>query len=188
LQARDYRIIEHLMFECTVKAAGRPVETFLGLNEVAVSSGGSLHMVDVHLAIDGQSVTTYSCDGLIVSTPVGSTAYSLAAGGPILRQDLEAFVVTPNCPHALTNRPLVDRADCVYTLTLRRGRDGAAVVVDGQEQRPLHEGDVVEVRRAPMTFKMARVSGLSYYATLRRKLHWGTQPRYNSDDEEESTG
>jgi NAD+ kinase len=83
LQARDYRIIEHLMFECTVKAAGRPVETFLGLNEVAVSSGGSLHMVDVHLAIDGQSVTTYSCDGLIVSTPVGSTAYSLAAGGPI---------------------------------------------------------------------------------------------------------
>jgi NAD+ kinase len=188
LQARDYRIIEHLMFECTVKAAGRPVETFLGLNEVAVSSGGSLHMVDVHLAIDGQSVTTYSCDGLIVSTPVGSTAYSLAAGGPILRQDLEAFVVTPNCPHALTNRPLVDQADCVYTLTLRRGRDGAAVVIDGQEQRPLHEGDVVEVRRAPVTFKMARVSGLSYYATLRRKLHWGTQPRYNSDDEEESTG
>ena len=67
LQSRDYRIIEHLMFQCTVKAAGHPVETFLGLNEVVVSSGGSMHMVDVHLAIDGQSVTTYSCDGLIVA-------------------------------------------------------------------------------------------------------------------------
>jgi NAD+ kinase len=142
-------------------------------------------MVDVHLAIDAESVTTYSCDGLIVSTPVGSTAYSLAAGGPILRQDLQAFVVTPNCPHALSNRPLVDRADCVYTLSLRRSRDGAAVVIDGQVHRPLREGDVVEVRRAPVSFQMARVSGLSYYATLRRKLHWGTQPRYNSDDEEE---
>jgi NAD+ kinase len=182
LLARDYRIIEHLMFECTVKAAGRPVETFLGLNEVVVSCGGSLHMLDVHLAIDGESVTAYSCDGLIVSTPVGSTAYSLAAGGPILRQDLQAFVVTPNCPHALTNRPLVDRADCVYTLTLRRGLDGAAVVIDGQVHRPLREGDVVEVRRAPVSFQMARVSGLSYYATLRRKLHWGTQPRYSSED------
>jgi NAD+ kinase len=185
LQARDYHIIEHLMFECSVKAAGRPVEKFLGLNEVVVSCGGSFHMVDVHLAIDGEPVTTYSCDGLIVSTPVGSTAYSLAAGGPILRHDLEAFVVTPNCPHALTNRPLVDRADCVYTLTLRRGQSGAAVIIDGQVHRPLSEGDVVEVRRAPVTFQLARVSGLSYYATLRRKLHWGTQPRYISDKEAE---
>jgi NAD+ kinase len=185
LLARDYRVIEHLMFECTVKAAGKPVEKFLGLNDIVVSSGGSMHMVDVHLAIDSHSVTTYSCDGLIVSTPVGSTAYSLAAGGPILRQDLQAFVVTPNCPHALTNRPLVDRADCVYALTLRRGRPGAAVMIDGQLHRPLSEGDTVEVRRAPVTFKLARVSGLSYYATLRRKLHWGTQPRYNSEDASE---
>jgi NAD+ kinase len=77
---------------------------------------------------------------------------------------------------------LVDRADCVYTLTLRRGLDGAAVVIDGQVHRPLREGDVVEVRRAPVSFQMARVSGLSYYATLRRKLHWGTQPRYSSED------
>jgi NAD+ kinase len=185
LRGRHYRIVEHLMFECSIKASGQPVETFLGLNEVSLSSGGSLHMVDVHLAINGESVATYSCDGLIVSTPVGSTAYSLAAGGPILRQDLQAFVVTPNCPHALTNRPLVDRADCVYTLTLRRAREGSAVVIDGQVQRPLREGDVVEVRRAPVTFKLARIAGLSYYATLRRKLHWGTQPRYNAGDVEE---
>ncbi len=182
LRARDYRVVEHLMFECTLRPAAGGSESFLGLNEVVLASGGSLRMLDVHLAIDGEPVTTYSCDGLIVSTPVGSTAYSLAAGGPILRQDLQAFVVTPTCPHSLTNRPLVDRADCVYTLTLRRGFEGAAVVVDGQIHRPLCEGDVVEVRRAPVTFKLARVSGLSYYATLRRKLHWGAQPRYVSED------
>jgi NAD+ kinase len=187
LQARDYRVVEHLMFECTFRPVAGGRETFLGLNEVVIGSGGSLRMLDVHLAIDSEPVTTYSCDGLIVSTPVGSTAYSLAAGGPILRQDLQAFVVTPTCPHALTNRPLVDRADCLYTLTLRRGFEGAALVVDGQVHRPMNEGDVVEVRRAPVTFKLARVSGLSYYATLRRKLHWGAQPRYVSDDAAEPT-
>jgi NAD+ kinase len=182
LRARDYRVVEHLMFECTLRAVGQPAETHLGLNEVVFSSGASLRMLDVELAIDNEPITTYSCDGLIVSTPVGSTAYSLAAGGPILRQDLQAFVVTPICPHALTHRPLVDRADCVYRLTARRGFEGAAVVIDGQVHRPLHEGDVVEVRRAPVTFKLARVSGHSYYAMLRRKLNWGGQPRYISDD------
>ncbi|HEX4072378.1 MAG TPA: NAD(+)/NADH kinase, partial [Planctomycetaceae bacterium] len=120
LRARDYRVVEHLMFECTLRPAAGGRESFFGLNDVVIASGGSLRMLDVHLAIDAEPVTTYSCDGLIVSTPVGSTAYSMAAGGPILRQDLQAFVVTPTCPHALTNRPLVDRADCVYTLTLRR--------------------------------------------------------------------
>lgn len=182
LRARDYRIIEHLMFECTLRAGGGAPETFLGLNEVVVSSGGSLRMLDVDLAIDGELVTTYSCDGLIVSTPVGSTAHSLAAGGPILRQDLQAFVVTPICPHALTNRPLVDRADCVYKLSVRRGSQGAAMVVDGQVHRPLSQGDMIEVRRAPVTFKLARLTGLSYYATLRRKLDWSGQLRYVSSE------
>ncbi len=182
LLARDYRVEEHLMFECTFQPTGGTAEKFLGLNEVVMSSGGSLRMLDVHLAIDNEAVTTYSCDGLIVSTPVGSTAYSLAAGGPILRHDLQAFLVTPICPHALTNRPVVDRADCTYTLTLRRGFAGASLVIDGQEHRPLNEGDAVVVRRAPVTFRQARVSGVSYYATLRRKLHWGGQLRYISQD------
>jgi NAD+ kinase len=182
LRDRDYRVVEHLMFECTLQSAGRAAETHLGLNEVVISSGASLRMLDIDLAIDNVPIMTYSGDGLIVSTPVGSTAYSLAAGGPILRQDLQAFVVTPICPHALTHRPLVDRADCVYRLTARRGFEGAAVVIDGQVSRPLNEGDVVEVRRAPVTFKLARISGHSYYAMLRRKLNWGVQPRYVSGE------
>jgi NAD+ kinase len=182
LCAGDYRVVEHLMYECTLRPGAGGTETHLGLNEVVVSCGGSLRMIDVDLSVDGECVTTFSCDGLIVSTPVGSTAYSLAAGGPILRQDLQAFVVTPICPHTLTNRPLVDGADCTYTLTLRRGFDGSALVIDGQVHRPLSEGDVVEVRRAQVTFMLVRIAGYSHYATLRRKLNWGGQPRYVSDE------
>jgi NAD+ kinase len=135
-------------------------------------------MLDVELAIDGEPVTTYSCDGLIVATPVGSTAHSLSAGGPILKQDLPAFVITPICPHTLTNRPLVDDAGCVYTLSLPQVPDGVMLVIDGQVKQPLVEGDVIDVRRAPVNFQMARIPGHSYYATLHRKLGWGGQPRY----------
>jgi NAD+ kinase len=91
-------------------------------------------------------------------------------------------VVTPICPHALTNRPLIDRANCVYTLTLRRVFEGASLVVDGQVHRPVREGDVIEVRRAAVTFKLARISGLGYYATLRRKLNWSGQLRYVTEE------
>lgn len=178
LRGRDYRIVEHLMFEARLRHADGTVETYLGLNEVAISSAASLRMLDIHLAIDGEPVTTYSCDGLIVSTPVGSTAHSLSAGGPILRQDLQAFVITPICPHTLTNRPLVDRADCVYTLTVPDIPEGAMVVVDGQIKRPLVAGDVVEVSQANVTFKLASLPDHSYYGTLHRKLGWGGQPRY----------
>ncbi len=180
IQAREFKVVEHLMFECIHRHADQTSETYLGLNEVALSSAASLRMLDIHLAIDGEPVTTYSCDGLIVSTPVGSTGHSLSAGGPILRQELQAFVITPICPHTLTNRPVVDHADCVYTLTVPNVPEGAMVVVDGQIKRPLAEGDAIEVRRAPVTFKLARLPEHSYYATLHRKLGWGGQPRYRS--------
>lgn len=177
IAARELQIVEHLMFECSHQRADGTEEINLGLNEVAVHAAGALRMLDVALEIDGEKVTTYSCDGLIISTPVGSTAHSMSAGGPILRQDLKAFVITPICPHTLTNRPLVDRAGCIYRMTFPEIPAGAMVVVDGQIKRPLGVNDVVEVRRAPVTFKLAKVPGFSYYATLRRKLGWGGQSR-----------
>lgn len=173
----QFSIVEHLMFECTHRGAGGEEETFIGVNEVVVSSAGSLAMLDVGLAIDGEDVTTYSCDGLIISTPVGSTAHSLSAGGPILRQELQSFVVTPICPHALTNRPIVDSADRVYTMTVPDAPDGVKIVIDGQIKRPLQPGDSIEVKRLPETFKLARLQGHSYYTTLHRKLGWGGQLR-----------
>jgi NAD+ kinase len=180
LAARQYQVIHHLMFSCRCLRADGQEESYSGLNEVAVLAAGSLQMLHIELAIDGERVTTYSGDGLIVSTPVGSTAHSLAAGGPILKQDLEAFVITPLTPHTLTNRPLVDRADCVYSLTLPEVHPGVMLVIDGQIRRPLAAGDRVEIRRAPMTFQLARFAAHSFYGTLHRKLGWGGQPNYGA--------
>jgi NAD+ kinase len=178
LVKKDYQVVHHLMFECRLRRADGETETYLGLNETSIQTGAALSMLKIQLHIDGEPVTTYSCDGLIVSTPVGSTAHSLAAGGPILRQDLQAFVITPISPHTLTNRPLVDRADCLYELHLPDVPEGAMLVVDGQIKRPLSPGDRIEVRKAPVTFQLARLPGHSYYDTLHRKLNWAGGPNY----------
>jgi NAD+ kinase len=134
-------------------------------------------MLDLDLIIDGEPAARYSGDGLIVCTPVGSTAHSLSAGGPIVGQELPVFVVTPICPHGLTSRPLVDSADKQYTIAIRRGTS-AMLVIDGQGHIPLPVGSQVHVRRAGVTFKLARVAGRSYYHTLHDKLYWGKQPSY----------
>src|SRR5262249_55166935 len=132
LVAGNYRITSHLMFECVVGTDGEE-RTILGLNEVAFHAGPPYQLVDFDLSVDGEPVTRFSADGLIISTPIGSTAYNLSAGGPILGQELDAFVITPICPHTLTNRPVVDRADKVYTIAARTAEAGTSVVVDGQE-------------------------------------------------------
>lgn len=178
IAAREFNVVEHLMFECDIRHGDGESETHLGLNEVVVASAASLTMLDVQLAIDGRDVTTYSGDGLIISTPIGSTAHSLSAGGPILRQDMQAFVVTPICPHTLTVRPLVDRADSEYTMTFPRLPEGAMLVIDGQIRRALSPEDTIVVRKADVSFRLAKVPGHSYYTTLYRKLGWGGQPRY----------
>lgn len=175
---RKYRVVHHLMFECRWMRCDGSVETFLGLNETSIQTGAALRILKIELQVDNELVTTYSCDGLIVSTPVGSTAHSLAAGGPILRQDLQAFVITPISPHTLTNRPLVDRADRVYRLSMPEVPAGAMLVVDGQIKCPLSQGDRVEIRKADVTFQLARLPGHSYYDTLHRKLNWGGGPNY----------
>lgn len=181
IQNRQYKIVNHLMLKTRLRRTDGTVTTHLGLNEIAVSSAGALQMIDIELSIDDEPVTTYSCDGLIVSTPTGSTAHSLSAGGPILRQDLQAFVITPICPHTLTNRPLVDSADCLYTLRFPHVPDGVTLVIDGQIHEGLREGDVVEVLKAPVCFQLAKIPGHSYYKTLYRKLGWAGQPRYRVD-------
>lgn len=177
----EYRITQHLMYECVVESEGES-RTFLGLNEVAIKTGPPFHMVELDLGVDGEIVSHYNGDGLIISTPIGSTAHSLSAGGPILAQELSAFVITPICPHTLTNRPVVDSADKVYTITLRRASDGAAaLILDGQEMLPLTAQHRVTVRKAPVSFQLVKVPGRAYYQTLRDKLHWGIHPNYRRE-------
>ena len=172
LKRGQYQTVEHLMFECQHYQADGTVVTDLGLNEVNVTSAGSMKMLSIRLKIDDVEVTTYSCDGLIISTPVGSTAHNLSAGGPILRQELQCFAITPICPHTLTVRPIVDSAERTFELSVRDAPHGVMLVIDGQINRPVDAADRILIRRAEQTFKLVRLAGHSFYGTLHRKLGW----------------
>ena len=167
------RAVEHLMYECSVIRDGKAIHERLGLNEVAVLAGPPFAILDVDLYVDSELVTTYSCDGLIVSTPVGSTAHNLSSGGPILRQDLQAFVISPISPHTLTNRPVVDSADRVFEIVIPRPHEGTSIVADGRVMCRVEPGDRVRVERSQARFKLVALPGHSYYRTLREKLGWG---------------
>lgn len=181
----NYRIVDHLMLECAVWRGAAPITPVqLGLNEVAVLSGPPFSMIDIDLFVDSEWVTTYSCDGLIVSTPVGSTAHSLSAGGPILRKDLQAFVISPLSPHTLTMRPVVDTADRCYELVMRRPHASPTVVIDGCPLHVLESNDRVVVRRSPASFQLIEIGGHTYYRTLREKLGWGGRIQSLSRQEE----
>lgn len=183
LKRGQYTIVEHLMFRVShhqhdPETGEQTVVSDLGLNEVMVTSAGSLKMLDISLRIDEEDITTFSCDGLIISTPVGSTAHNLSAGGPILRQELRAFVITPICPHTLTVRPIVDSSDRTFRLSVKDAPAGVMLVIDGQIRRPFLPQDYIEVRSAEQTLKLIRLPGHSYYGTLHRKLGWQGQLDY----------
>jgi len=179
--AGDYRVTTHVMFECVVEGPDGVVRRSLGLNEVTVHAGPPFHMIDLELLVDGEVVSGYSGDGLILSTPIGSTAHSLSAGGPILGQEIEAFVVTPICPHALTSRPVVESAAREYNIVVRRAGPGTLLLIDGQEHVPVTPDHRITFRRAAVDFRLVKVAGHSYYRTLRDKLSWGALPNYRSE-------
>lgn len=174
---RRFRLVDHLMITCSLVRGGEVLDSRLGLNEAAILSGEPFGMIEVDLRIDGDLAATYSSDGMLISTPVGSTAHNLATGGPILRKDLAALVVSAINPHTLTVRPVVDSADRVYELTVPAPNAGTTLMVDGQVVAKLQPDDTVRIERAPSVFQLIEVSGQTYYRTLREKLGWGRRPR-----------
>ena len=170
-------IVEHLMLRCSVVRDGEMIASTIGLNEAAIVRGAPFAILDIDLFVDGQLATTYSCDGLIISTPVGSTAYNLSAGGPILRKSLDAFVISPLSPHTLTVRPVVDSADRIMEMQIHGATADTAVTVDGQVLANITELDRIQVERATETFRMVEVTGQNDYQTLREKLDWGGRIR-----------
>ncbi len=144
----------------------------MGLNETAVLGGPPFSILEIDLYVDGELATSYSCDGLLISTPVGSTAYNLSAGGPILRKDVKAFVISAVSPHTLTVRSVVDTASRVYEVVVRQPNASTWVVVDGQPIHQLQPEDRVQVKQATSQFQLIEVPGHSYYNTLREKLGW----------------
>lgn len=171
--AGKFRVVQHLMLRCQLLRDGQVVHDEVGLNEVAILAGPPFSMLNVDLYVDAELATTYSCDGLIISTPVGSTAHNLSAGGPILRKTMQAFAISPISPHTLTVRPVVDSADHVYEAVVQHPNETTSVVVDGRTIWRLTSRDRVRVVRAESTFQLIEVQGRSYYRTLREKLGWG---------------
>ena len=164
-------IIQHLLLHCQLfrNNQTKPESGLLALNEVVVHARHAAHMLNIELVLDTQLVTTYRCNGLIVSTPVGSTAMSLSSGGPILRKDIDAVVISPMSPHTLSNRPLVDSPDRLMEL---RSQQPAELIVDGHNIALLEPGGTVQITRASQTFKTIDVPGFCYYKALRSKLGW----------------
>ncbi|MBI1848852.1 MAG: NAD(+)/NADH kinase [Planctomycetes bacterium] len=169
-----------MMLRCEIAHAGerKASESYRALNDVVLR--GTTRMIELRLEIDGDHVTTYSGDGLVVSTPTGSTAHSLAAGGPIVHPDLQAFIFSPICPHSLTIRPLVTPGEGTVRVVVRTDGGGATATVDGQVVCRLGDGSEVRVRRSSTTFRRALLGRRSYYEMLRTKFNWGGQPNYES--------
>jgi NAD+ kinase len=168
-----FRLVEHLMFETEVIRDSQTIHRELGLNETSILAGPPFSMIEICLFVDGEIATTYRSDGLIVSTPVGSTAYNLSAGGPIVRKDLDAFIFTPLNPHTLTNRTVIDSAMRSFELLVPRPNEGSACVVDGRLITDVVAADRVLIRRATPRFTLVETRTHGYYRTLRDKLHWG---------------
>ncbi len=147
---------------------------FLALNDVVVANGPLSRVLHLRLLVDGQYVTSYAADGVIVATPTGSTAYSLSAGGPLVHPSLQTLLVTPIAPHTLTARALLIPAQAEVTLIVERDpQDVVRVTVDGQLGFPLQPGDQIRVRRAPHMARLLTVGGASFYDKLQSKLRWG---------------
>jgi NAD+ kinase len=143
------------------------------LNDVVISKSALARMIELKVIIDRRPVTMYRADGLIVSTPTGSTAYSLSAGGPIIHPEMDALLISPICPHTLTLRPLVVPAGAQVEIILKTGDSEVYLTLDGQVGYPLRGRDRVRVRRGARPVMMVRSRRRNYFEVLRRKLRWG---------------
>jgi NAD+ kinase len=143
------------------------------VNDVVLSQPAQARLFELDAYIDGDSVTTYRADGLIISTPTGSTAYSLAVGGPILMPNMDALVLSPICPHTLTARPLVTRLHSLVEVRPGRGADNILLTIDGQWSQTLGRNDIIQVTCAEAPLSIFRPPQRSFFDLLRTKLHWG---------------
>ncbi len=172
LAAGNYRIEERALLQTTIERDRQPVITALGLNDIVVSRGERSRLVQIAVTIDESFLTEYNADGLIVATATGSTAYSLSAGGPIVAPNSGVFVVTPICPHVLTNRSVIVADSSVIHLKPSRGDQPLFLSVDGQEATQFHPGDCVTVRKANIPLPLVFPKHLSFADVLRSKLRW----------------
>jgi NAD+ kinase len=166
-------VSERVLLRVDLVRAGQIVDGQRVLNEAVINKGALARMIDLELKIDGAFVCRYRADGLIVATPTGSTAYSLSAGGPIVHPSVESLIITPICPHTLTDRPLVVRDSSSVEVSLSGDAESVFLTLDGQKGIPMQSGDCVRIVRAPERLKLIQPPRKSYFDILRSKLKWG---------------
>ena len=167
------RIERRVQLEGELVRADEIISSFLALNDVVLNKGAIARIIDFDVLVDGRFMSTYKADGLIVSTPTGSTAYSLAAGGPIIAPSVSAILVTPICAHTLTNRPLVLPDTAQIEISVKSQREAAYLTVDGQVGLAAHSDDTVRLRKASSYVEIIQPISMNYFEILREKLKWG---------------
>lgn len=171
--AGEFSVEKRMTLEFQVHSKKGPPKKFRVLNDGVITKGARSRIIDLETYVGKEYLCTYRADGLIISTPTGSTAYSLAAGGPILYPSVGAIVLSPICPHTLTNRPIVVSSKSVIRVTLRSAGDTVILSPDGQQGVLLKNGDVVEARDYGVPVSLVKAPSRSYFEILRNKLKWG---------------
>ena len=169
--AGEYLLESRPLIQATGRAQGKNLSEH-ALNDFVIGRGATSRLIELAVSVDASELTRYRCDGLIVSSPTGSTAYSLAAGGAIVSPDAEVLTITPICPHTLTNRSVIVPLDSVVQVTVLSERVETMLTADGQVQTPLNTGDFVQLRKSKFAMRLLRLRGSTFFQTLRQKLHW----------------
>ena len=169
----DYRVSERMMLAVTVERGGDAVFSHRVLNDAVINKGALARIIDMESLVNDHYLTTYKADGLIISSPTGSTGYCLSANGPIVHPDLECLTITPICPHTLTNRPIVLEASADITIRLISKDEDVYLTLDGQVGMKLKCGDIIRVRRAEHRTRLVMSRSKDYFEVLRTKLKWG---------------
>lgn len=169
----DYRIERRVMLEAELVRGGEIIGGGRVLNDVVINKAALARIIEIEVELNGLHVNIFRADGLIVSTPTGSTAYNLSAGGPIIYPTMNAVVITPICPFTLTNRPIVMPDDAEINLILKEGSEDVILTLDGQIGYEMESGDSVRIRKSATSFNMVQSPNRNYFDVLRNKLKWG---------------
>jgi NAD+ kinase len=181
LTSGKVRIDKRMMLACTISSKENAGFSSVAINDVVITSGPPFKMIELKMSVDGQPLAGCISDGLIISTPTGSTAYNLSCGGPILSPKMEAMVVTPMCPHSLSFRPIVINADSTVEVFGIRVNEGTTVSIDGQVSSKLSSDDVVRIERHKGDFLVVNNPLRTQWDTLATKLSWAEKPKYKND-------
>lgn len=173
----NYSVDERISLVGTVIRDGKEISKNISFNDVVIHSKDAVRMIEMDTLLNGENLYTVNADGLVISTPTGSTAYSLSSGGPIIQPNMEALLIVPICPHLLSNRPIVIGMDSKIEVKIsEKSHTNASVTFDGQINVPIQANDVIKITKGETILKLIQPPGINFLSILREKLGWGLKP------------